>query len=162
MPLQPVEGAGDQGQCPVALEQPFGGPVMGRFAEEAALGVAGVDREDGPATAAPQGSIAVPAVRQEEAAIRQEERAEAALVRVSHGDGPLLQQPGEIVLGQVQGRIGVWQRFATKWATATLKPVSTAFRESRLRSRRDAAGSSSPRISRSQLVGNRERTSPSV
>src|SRR5262249_35673795 len=39
-----------------------------------------------------------------------------------------------------------------KWATATLKPVSTAFRESRLRSRRDEAGSS--RASRSRRTEN--------
>src|SRR5207248_2342518 len=37
-----------------------------------------------------------------------------------------------------------WQRFETKWAIAALKPVTTAFRESRLRPRRDVPGSSGP------------------
>jgi hypothetical protein len=33
------------------------------------------------------------------------------------------------------GSVGVWQRFATNWAIAALKPVSTAFRQGRLRFR---------------------------
>jgi hypothetical protein len=32
---------------------------------------------------------------------------------------------------------GVWQRFETKWAIVALKPVNTAYRKSRLLSRRD-------------------------
>ena len=38
------------------------------------------------------------------------------------------------------GRTGVWQRFATNWAIAALKPVTTAFREIQLRSRSDMPG----------------------
>ncbi len=55
------------------------------------------------------------------------------------------------------GRTGVWQRFATNWAVAVFKPVTTAFRESRLRSLRDVSG-----VIRSQgvafAVGRQSRT----
>src|SRR5258708_478933 len=55
------------------------------------------------------------------------------------------------------GLVGGWQRFATEWAIAALKRVATAFRESRLRSRRDIPG-----VIRSQgvafAVGRRLRT----
>jgi hypothetical protein len=50
------EGPADQGEGPVALEEAFGGLVVGGLAEEAPLGVAGVDREGGPAAAALQGA----------------------------------------------------------------------------------------------------------
>ena len=52
---------------------------------------------------------------------------------------------------------GVWQRFATNWAIAALNPVTTAFREGRLQSRRDVPG-----VIRSQsvafAVGRQSRT----
>ena len=55
------------------------------------------------------------------------------------------------------GSVGAWQRFATNWAIAALKTVTTAFRESRLGSRRDVSG-----VIRSQgvafAVGRRLRT----
>ena len=78
---------------------------MRRLPEEAALGIAGVDREHRPAPAALQGPIAIPAIGQEKCAIRQQERTESALVRVGRGDRPLFQQPGEVVLGQVHAAL---------------------------------------------------------
>ena len=103
-----VEDPVEQGQGPGAVEEPLGRQVVGRLVEVAALGVAGVDREDRPAAAALQGPVAVAAVGQEEGAVGQQERAEAALGRVGGGERALLQQPGEVVLGQVGAASGSW------------------------------------------------------
>ncbi len=75
---------------------------MGRLAEEPPLGIASVDREDRPPPAALDRPIAIAAVRQEERAVRPEERAKLPLDRVGRSDRAFLQQPGEIVLGQVE------------------------------------------------------------
>jgi hypothetical protein len=107
VPLESVEHPAEQGQGPVALEQPLGGPVVGRLVEEPALGVAGVARQGDPTAAALLGAVAVAPVGEEEAAVGQQERAEPAPDRVGRRDGALLQQAREIILGQVEGALGV-------------------------------------------------------
>ena len=100
---QPVEGAAEQRQGPGAVEEPLGGQVVGRLDEVAALGVAGVDRHRRPVAAPLLGPVAVAAAGQEEAAVGAEEGAEAARAAVGGGEDGLLQQPGEVLLGQVEG-----------------------------------------------------------
>jgi hypothetical protein len=88
------------------LAQELSGAIHVLDRLEAALGVTDVDRQDGP-PAAPGRPIAIAAVGQEERTVPQQEAAEAALARVGRGDLPLLQQPGEKVLRQVEGRVGI-------------------------------------------------------
>jgi hypothetical protein len=65
--------------------------------------------------------------------------------------------PGRPPIQDRQALIGVWKRFVTNRAIAALKPVKTAFRESRLRPRSDV-----PVVIRSRgvtfAVGRRSRT----
>ena len=94
-----------QGQGPVAFEEPLGGGAVRWLAQVAALGVAGVDRQPREASAALRGPVVLAAVEQEAGAVGQQEGPEPALARVGRRDGAPLEQPGEVVLRQVQGLI---------------------------------------------------------
>ena len=99
---QPVHGPAEQGQGPGPLEEPVGRLVR-RLDEVASLGVACVDRNERPGPATFLGTVAVAAAVQEEYAIGAEEVAKAATLRVGGGEDGLLQEAGEILLGQVEG-----------------------------------------------------------
>ena len=63
----------DQRDGPVALEQPFGGLIMGGLAAEVGLGVSGVDREEADRAAPLECPVMVAGMRQEERAVGPQE-----------------------------------------------------------------------------------------
>ncbi len=104
---EPGEHALEQGQRPVALEEPLGRLAVRRLPPVSPLGVDAVDRERRPPAAAPRGPVALALVGQEVAAIRHQERAEPPPRRVGRGDRPPFEQAGEVALRQVERPLGV-------------------------------------------------------
>src|SRR5207237_2317267 len=103
---QAAEHLFQQRQGPAALEEFFRRQVVGRLQAVTLLGVRQVDGDDLAVAAAFLGVLPVALVGKEVLAGGQQERAEFPLGRVDGVEEILLQEAGEVFLGQVLGLFG--------------------------------------------------------
>jgi len=102
-----LEDTAEQRDGPGAVEQPVRRHGVSGFVKVSTLGVLRVDRDQGSTTSALQRLLVAVLINQEMLAVGTKEGAEASLATVSGREHALLQQPGEIALGQVERLLGV-------------------------------------------------------